>query len=296
MRKHILIVNLTAGKGAARKYIDSIKRFIGNKKEPYKVIYTEYPGHAEEIAREYSLDSENVIYSFGGDGTFNEVVNGVVNTDSVVVNIPTGSGNDFIKTVTDIGDPFEIFKRSFDSGSRSIDTMKINERYGINIASVGIDATVGYNAQKIKKIPFLSGSLVYLLSVFISLIKYKPYKLKMCFDDSQAYEKENLLVAIANGKYYGGGFKAVPHAQIDDGYLDICMADNMKRLRILSVLSKYKKGNHIGLKEIEFRKCKKINIESEEILRINIDGEIIEDHVLSIEIIPKSIKMAIINS
>jgi YegS/Rv2252/BmrU family lipid kinase len=289
----VFIVNLKAGKGKAAKYIKKIKSYPEKGMDKFDVVYTEFPGHATEIAHRYSKMDDMTLYSLGGDGTLNEVVNGSIGTNTVVIDIPTGSGNDFIKSITDIRDPFEIFKRSLSAQTKTIDTMRVNDRYCINIASVGLDATVAYNAKMLKKVPLISGSLAYFLSIFITLVKYKAYKLNLCID-SEEYKVESLLIAIANGKYYGGGMKAVPDAVIDDGYLDICMVKNMKLLKILSLLSKYKKGKHVGLKEVTMKRAKKIRIESEEKLQINIDGEITEGNIIEIEIIPDSLKIAAI--
>jgi len=286
----ILVINLQAGRGKASKYIGKIKSLLDCRKKKYDMVMTEYSGHAAVIAREYSNTESRLIYSLGGDGTLNEITNGAVNTGSVVVNIPTGSGNDFIKSVTDLRDPMEIFERSFGAEERLIDTMKVNGRYCINIASVGLDASVAHMANKIKKIPLLSGSLAYYLSIFLTLIKHRSYKLKVTID-SRTVEKEFLLIAVANGKYYGGGMKALPDAVIDDGLLDICMVDNMGTLKIISLLNKYKKGEHKGLKQVTFETAKKIRIESSKPLQINIDGEIMQDRTVVIEVVPKSLRI-----
>ena len=288
----VLIVNPKAGRGKAARFVIKAQKILDSKGLQYKTEYTQYPGHATEIAREYvNTNNNEIIFSFGGDGTLNEITNGMIGTEAVLVNIPTGSGNDFIRSVTKTHNPHDIFDRSIEAGSRYIDVMRVNGRYCTNIASVGLDATVAHNVSIFKKIPLMPGSLAYYLSILITLIKYSAYKLKVVIDGVE-YKKEVLLIAIANGKYYGGGMKAAPDAQIDDGLLDVCMVDSMKLLRILSLLNKYKKGQHPGLKGIEFFKAKKIRIESENKTSINIDGELIEDSIIDIEVIPKSLKIA----
>ena len=286
----MIILNPKAGRGRAKKYIDRIMEYLESINIEHEVAYTSYQGHATQIARECKSD---IIYSLGGDGTLNEIINGTINTGKTVVNIPAGSGNDFVRSITDIQDPFDIFMKSFTVGTRDVDSIKINDRYCLNIASVGIDATVAHTANSLKKIPLLSGYLAYFLSILITLLKHRAYRLKIDIG-TESFKKEVLLIAIANGKYYGSGMKAVPDAIIDDGFLSICVVDNMKTLKILSLLNKYKKGLHVGLKEVSFYKAKKIRIESDEVLKINIDGEIIEDNVIDVGIIPKSVKISAI--
>ena len=184
----MLIVNPKAGRGRAKKYIGLIKEYLDSKNIEQEIVYTGYPGHATQIARE--CESE-IIYSLGGDGTLNEIINGTVNSKKIIVNIPAGSGNDFIRSITDIQDPFEIFKRSFTAGTRDIDSIKVNNRYCLNIASVGIDATVAHNANSLKKIPLLSGSLAYFLSILITLLRHRAYRLKIRIG-SESFNKEVL--------------------------------------------------------------------------------------------------------
>jgi YegS/Rv2252/BmrU family lipid kinase len=288
---NLLIVNPAAGKGRADRFLESFVNILKSAGLEYRIVYTEYPGHAVQIVKESLSEKGLFIYSIGGDGTLNEVINGAVNTEAVVINIPAGSGNDFIKSVSDLRDPVEIFEKSLSSQIKVIDTMKINGRFCVNIASAGLDAVVAYNTNSFKKLPLVSGSAAYLLGIFKSLIKFNFYNLEINIDGND-YSRELLLAAFANGRYYGGGIMAAPDALTDDGYIDICLVKKLSRLRILSLLSRYRKGTHKELPQVEFVQGKKITISSREKMKINIDGEIFEDNTLNIEIIPMSLKMA----
>ena len=162
--KHIFIVNPISGKGNALKIADKIKKVCEKKGLDYEMYYTEYPGEAKRIAKKY-IFSKNIIYSVGGDGTLNEVLNGVVGTKNLLAVVPAGSGNDFYKTLSKI-----------DEKTPTIDIGKINNRYFINIVSIGIDAEVADNVSLMKKrkIPpkqIYNASLVYTFFKY----KYKDY-------------------------------------------------------------------------------------------------------------------------
>ncbi|WP_187119280.1 diacylglycerol/lipid kinase family protein, partial [Clostridium polynesiense] len=108
--KHLFIINPEAGKGKALGYIEIIHRVFENIKEPYFIEITKYPGHATEIVQKYSLKGEYRVYSIGGDGTLNEVLNGVVGTKSTLAIVPAGSGNDFIKNITSTKDEDLLYR------------------------------------------------------------------------------------------------------------------------------------------------------------------------------------------
>lgn len=175
----------------------------------------------------------------------------------------------------------------------TIDMGKMNDRFFINIASLGFDADVAHNCQKIKNLPLVSGLFAYTLSVFTTLISYRHHPVKITMDGA-TMEKDILLVAVANGKYYGGGMQPTPSAEIDDGFLDICLIEYVGRMKIMKFLPKFIKGNHAVLKEVSFHRCNNLSIFSKNRITMNIDGEtgIIEGKV-DFGIIPGGIKVVL---
>ena len=292
--KHIFIINPKAGKGKATELIPFIYEFFKDKSEEFIIRLTEYPGHATEIAKEYSVSGDCRIYSVGGDGTVNEVVNGIAGTQSSLGVIPAGSGNDFIRSIanpSDIqADIRDITIRTINGEDKYIDLAKVNDKYFINISSIGFDADVVFNADKFKKVPGITGSMAYVISIIYTVLRKKISKVKLRIDDREM--KLNLLLAaIANGRFYGGGMLAAPEAKIDDGLFDICLVGEASRFMILRLFPMYIKGQHGKLAEVEFLRGKKILIESEEELSLNIDGEIFSSSKIDFEIIEKGIKV-----
>lgn len=288
--KHIFIVNPAAGKGKALELIPIIKEHFTNIEDECIVRVTEYPGHATELAREYSIIEKCRIYSVGGDGTLNETVNGIAKTDSALGIIPAGSGNDFIRSIKAGTDIQRLISATINGIERKIDLASANGKYFINVSSVGFDAEIVFNAGKFKKLPGITGSMSYLLSLLYTTVMNKNYGIEVDIDGER--QKLNiLLVAIANGRYYGGGMLPAPEALLDDGYLDVCLIRETPRRRIFALFPKFMKGLHGQLEEVSFYTAKKIAIESKNDISLSTDGEVVTAKAINFEIHEKAVNV-----
>jgi YegS/Rv2252/BmrU family lipid kinase len=264
----------------------------------YKIEITKAPGHGAEIARLASEKGLCRVYSVGGDGTVNEIVNGIAGSTSSLAVIPGGSGNDFVRSIgfrpgrrpLTLRDREDILKRTIDGTERTIDLASVNGRYFINIASVGFDAQVLKNTLKLKGKPGVSGSMAYVLGIFTTISDCKNYEFVLDIDGREI-RRTSLLTAVANGRYYGGGMQPAPEAVIDDGRLDICLVGRQTRLRILRLFPKYMKGRHGSIKGVEFFTGSRITITSDSSLPLNIDGEVLETNRAEFEIFPGAIRV-----
>ncbi|MDD4494515.1 MAG: diacylglycerol kinase family lipid kinase [Eubacteriales bacterium] len=286
--KHLFVVNPTAGKGKAEKYVERIGKEAGGLLEEYEIKITEYPGHATEIVKEHVSKEKYRIYSVGGDGTLNEVTNGMAGSDSELAVIPAGSGNDFIRSVTSDDPKKNIISRTIRGKAAPVDLVKVNDRYFINISSMGLDAEVAYFANKLKETKFVPGFLSYYLGLICTLVKCRSHHLKLIIDD-QEVEEDALLVAVANGRYYGKGILPAPQAHFDDGLLDICLIEKKGRLEIIRLFPKYVKGKHADIPGVRFFTCKNVKISTSSSIAINLDGEVSRINEASYEIIPHGI-------
>ena len=292
--KHLFIINPVAGKGHASSYIPAIHNHFKGKTEEYHIEITQNPGHAKDIASFYSEKSDYRIYATGGDGTLNEVLNGMAGSGSSLGVLPAGSGNDFIKSIYKSRKYVDILEKTINAPAVPIDCGIMNDRYFINIMSVGFDAEVGYYAAKLNKKLHLPGILSYLVGIIVALIKGKlKFSVKLTFDDAAPIESEICLTACTNGKYYGGGFIPVPYTEFNDGVLDVCYVKKKSFFSILYLIPKYMKGTHLDIKGVSFTKIKKMKVESEKELKINVEGELIFSKVAEIEIKPGFINFII---
>jgi YegS/Rv2252/BmrU family lipid kinase len=289
---HLFIVNPVAGKGKALRFVKRIQREAKKVLEDFSLKITHYPGHATEIAREFVKKGPCRIYSVGGDGTLNEVVNGMAGSSSSLAVIPAGSGNDFMRSISEKYDLQHIIPKCIRGTDIPVDLVKVNDKYFINVSSMGFDSDVAHATNIIKKIPLIPSQISYLLGILAALIKCKSYPLKV-YIDGECIEDEMLLAVIANGRYYGKGIKPAPLARFDDGYLDVCLVRKKRRLEILRLLPRFAKGKHDSIEGVSFYRGKNVMIQCSSNVRVNLDGEVEQLNEVLYEIIPGGIKIAV---
>jgi YegS/Rv2252/BmrU family lipid kinase len=224
----------------------------------------------------------------GGDGTVNEVVRGLAGGDTTLVVIPSGSGNDFVRSLgipKDYKEAIELIEKGRVS---RIDLGLINGNYFINMAGIGFDAQVAYKVNRKK---FLKGSLAYVAAVVRTLGEFKPLSVRITVD-GKIFNENITLIAIANGRYVGGGIKMAPLAILDDGLLDICIVKDVSKYEIIKTFPLLYKGGHINHPKCIFLKGKNIKIEFEGMVKqvfIQADGQEICEMPLEFSIMPKAI-------
>lgn len=275
--KYIFIVNPESAKGNAMKIIGNIEKVCKQEHIEYEVCYTLAQGDATRLAQSYK-DDENIIYAVGGDGTLSEVLNGVVGTKNKIGIIPAGSGNDFYRTVKELG------KTEIES-----DVGVVNRKYFLNIACVGIDAEVANNVPLMKKKNVKVKNL-YTASILYTFTHFKFKQIH--FKSQEKDEKGNFtILSICNGRYYGGGYNISPKASLEDNYFDVYYINKLRLPSIINLLLKLKKGKLEQDKRTNHFKTNNITVTSEEPIRFNVDGETIENTKFEIKIIPKAIKI-----
>lgn len=273
--KYIFIVNPVAGRGKALKLVPKIEKICIERKLEYEIRYTKIEKSATQIAREY-IDGGYIIYSVGGDGVLNQVLNGIVGTNNILGIIPAGSGNDFYKVLKDR-----------EEGKIEIDIGRINNTYFINTACIGIDAEVGNNTDLFRD-TIVPVSQLYNASIVYTFLTYKFRKIKFV-TPTKITKKEYTIISICNGKFYGGGYCIAPKAEINDGLFDIYYADKLNRIQILYLISKLKKGNHEGKRKVHKFRTNHVELETDNKITFNIDGEKLTDNKFVIDLIPKAV-------
>ena len=279
------ILNPRAGKGKAKKIKEDL-----DKKEESVYMSKSVEDASSFIENECRKEPNTCFTVYGGDGTIFRTVNSLMksgkNEEVTLKIVPMGSGNDFVHSFEDV------------KGEVKVDVMQFNDKYAINVINVGFDCEVVKRTVGIKKIPLVSGKMAYILGVAGEFLTKKPIdaKITLTYENgtTEVIEEEILLAAVANGKWYGGGFKVAPLSRYDDGLLDVEIIRNVGRMKFVKLVSDYKKGNHLdpetqtvakGFEEyIYHRRCVAVKIEG--IKSVCADGEIFAEESVDIKVIP----------
>ncbi len=305
IKKHIFLLNPTAGKvNPFVALAPKIKQAAKSKNIPFIIRQTERKGHAQELTQEYAKQGEKIrVYACGGDGTLNEVIRGAYGFDNVeVACIPCGTGNDFIRNFGTSQDFMEL-SDYIDGSAIDIDLISVNGDVSAAITSVGIDAEVAHGLKNYRRLPLVTGTMAYNMSIIEQVCGKLGRNFKVEIED-EIIEDNFLLIAICNGKAYGSGIIASPLSDLQDNMLEVILVKKINRLKIASVLSIYKKGEHLtkdgqvvkNLQDIIYYKtARKIKITATDgnELKLNIDGECVIADELSAEILHKAVKFVL---
>lgn len=262
-----------AGKGKGLELIHSLEPLIRQKTE-YHIEVTTAKGEATNIVRRYTTEENYIVFAVGGDGTVNEVLNGLMGSESSLAIIPTGSGNDFVRSIYCEYTLTDLIPELLDGITEKIDVIKVGEQYSLNITSVGLDAEVVYNASYYKQKKFIKGEMAYLISLIKTLLNPKGTYARVIMDGKEICNEKILLLAIGNGAYYGGGIHMIPQAVVNDALSDVCLIRTISFRKILIALPKLFKARHGEVEEVEMYQAKTIEIETPSGCKINVDGEV----------------------
>lgn len=299
--RHVFIINPAAGKKDSTKEIRERVRNLRTS-EPVEIYLTRYPGDAQKRARYEAEQGDHVrIYSCGGDGTANEVLNGLAGYSNCAMGIiPIGSGNDFVRALEKYSrEDFLDVEHMIQGEEVPIDLIECQGKYSMNVLSVGYDSAVAKNVDKFKKLPLVSGSLAYKMSIVYCLFSKRKHKIKILLDgepfQKTEAEKTTLLAIAANGRFYGGGIKAAPLSVMDDGLMDFIHVDTISVVKFLSIIGKYIKGTHLQNPKyrsfLSFLRCKKIQFLADEPVDVNLDGEIFSMKNPEINVLPGALRI-----
>lgn len=290
--KHVFIINPTSGKGKAYQQVDVIQEIFESRNDEYEILFTEYQGHATELVRRFRTSDNVTIYAVGGDGTAYEVLNGLQDEVAMAI-VPAGTGNDYYRmlgyTKKELKD---IILETIEGKTVKVDYGLANDRRFLNMIALGLDADTNQVAQDVgKKLP-VPRSLVYIISALIVIMRPKKLDLTLKMDGQQI-DRKAILIAIMNGRWYGGGFQPTPDASIQDGTLDICVVSDMSFIRMLQLLPKYFKGKHKGNPEVEFFRTNELVLQTNRMSSVSCDGETSKQDKLTLKLVKNGLSLRV---
>ena len=300
--KYLVIVNPTSGRGFAEESIPTIEKTLNAQGVDFKLVRTERPWHAAEIAEQGARDGYDVVATASGDGTANEALNGLMRaraagfTKTAMGILPVGTGNDFAYGMglpDDLGKACEALSKN-QRMTIDVGIVKGGDypegRYFGNGVGIGFDAAVGFEAEKIT---WTRGLLAYLIAAMRTVfLYYNAPTVDITYND-KTITQPSLMISIMNGQRMGGGFYMTPEASPKDGELDLCLVSEAPKLRIFQLIGFFLSGTQAGQAEVTMGRTKNISAKATKgTLPAHCDGETLckKGLELDIEIIPQALE------
>jgi YegS/Rv2252/BmrU family lipid kinase len=298
-----IILNPISGNGNGLKAIPQIEKLLNQHKLNFDLVRTERVGHAIELTRQAVRDGYKVIIAAGGDGTVNEVINGLVQCQMEGLTVPplavlaVGRGNDFAGSMGIPADLEDGVRALIDDQRRTIDIGKVTGgvypegRYFGNCVGIGFDAIT---TIEVHKLPRWGGFLAFLAAVLKTVFLYNKAPLATTLYDDKTLTQRSLLISIMNGRRLGGGFYMAPDSQPDDGLLDLCIAEQMSSFAVIKMIPHFTRGDQATQPSIKTGQAAHITITAVDgPLPAQTDGEIIcvDGTRLEIEVLPRQLEI-----
>jgi diacylglycerol kinase (ATP) len=301
--KTLVIVNPVSGRGRAKKLIPTLERILRASNLDFNLLQSERPWHTAELAEDAAHQGVEAVIAAGGDGTVNEAINGLMRarTDGFAKTalgvLSIGTGNDFAASLN-LPRKLENAVKAITGNTRRLVDVGLlkgcgfpNARYFGNCVGIGFDAAGGLLAEKIT---WANGFPAYLIAALQNIfIYYKAPTLEIQMD-SETIQMPSLLVSIMNGKRIGGGFRTAPDASLDDGLFDLCIAEEVSRPRMLTLLPHFLRGTQATQPEIQLKKSRMVKITAiKGVMPIQVDGEILDNacQEVTIDILPRQLEI-----
>lgn len=280
MNKQV-IINPAAGSGLSDKQLESLKRNLSAAGNPFNVLISTSLENIYEVCKTLNETYDEVILA-GGDGSVQEAIRGLLNRRIKLSVIPSGTGNDLYRSLYPSDKNViieEVIDRILQKDFQDVNICEANDDLFINVASIGLDAKIASNSMILRK--WIHSSKTYLISALYTILFYRPKTYRIIADGHSQMVKA-YLVAVGNGRFYGGGMAITPQANISESELDICIVRSMNRFKLLKLLPTVYSGKHLQFKEVEYFKVKTIEIISDVSELLNRDGELSYSRILKV--------------
>ena len=300
-----LIVNPVSGTDAAPDLLTGINRQLRERVGPLDIIITTAEGDATQAAEEAVRDGYDHLFVAGGDGTLNEVLNGVAHLEHGLSQvtfgvIPAGTGNDFATALGLPADIPEAIETLLRGDAAAVDIGRMNDHYFVNVSAGGFIAEVSDAVNP--QLKTVAGKLAYLIGGAQVVWTYEPVRAQLVRVESlaapptaTAQNQAPLPTAIAlhafavcNSRLVGGGRLIAPHATIDDGRLDVCLIEAMPTVEFLALLKRVSDGEHVDDKRVIYFQAAALELVFDRVIKVNTDGQVLETDRCSYAVLPRA--------
>lgn len=267
--RHYIIFNPKAKNGKSGKICEKVRAALDGAGRPYVLLETRSRGHATRLAAELPEDAEELIV-IGGDGTFHEVLNGLRNPQGMrIAFIAGGTGNDFCAGAGISEDPEKILSLVLKGGTRETDFLSFDGKRCLNVGGLGMDVDVLERCARGR----LHGKIKYLCSLVVSVLTFRGYDMTL-YVNGEERRRKALFAALCNGDRIGGGIRICPHADPQDGKIEVVMVPQMGFFRMVRAFLSLMRGKILSFPLTEHDYCDEVEITTEEPHTVQMDGEL----------------------
>ena len=292
----VFLVNPASGNGSTGKRWPSLQRRAHELGLDGDVLLSERPGHLTELARQ-AAGQGRLLVVVGGDGTVNEVVNGIAGTGAELAVLPNGTGQDFGRT-HDIPAGFDEAVRVAQSGrSREVDVGRVTyrdesgqeaTRVFANVSSAGMSGAVARRANSMSKA--LGGRTTFYYALVREFARWRNSEVTVRVDDDERRGPMHDVI-VANGRWHGGGMKLAPDAQPDDGLFDVVLIGDVTKLDFVTTSPKLYSGRHVGHPRVEVLRGAAVDVDAVVPLPLELDGEVAGTTPARYEVVPRALRV-----
>jgi diacylglycerol kinase (ATP) len=305
----LVIVNPSSAAGATNRAWPGIAHTLATHFGPFEVQFTEYAGHAIEIAREQAASGRSFIIACGGDGTASEVANGILlsGADCELGLFPSGTGGDFRRSLRVPARAADTARALKNGQTRKIDVGLVEyltvdnrqaKRYFINVASFGIASEVlerlKASTGMVGAISKLNGRASYAVAALQSFTNFEPPRVTVKIDDRTEFQILLLTLCVANAIFFGGGMRVAPKARLEDGLLDIVAVNNISALKFLSNTYRIYTGTHLSMEEVNHCLARRVEVspsDNRANIKLEADGEVCGKLPATFTLLPSALKV-----
>lgn len=298
----VLIVNPASANGSTGRCWARNEPVLRNLLPPFQAWLTTHPGHGRELAQRAAEQGYQTIAVHGGDGTINEIVNGLLartSNGSSLALLPNGTGADLVRT---LGIPHALPKaarQSLQGLAKPIDIGQVHfldldgnpaERYFINVADVGFGGDLVRFVNSHSK--WLGGKLSFLQGLLVTLFRYRNKEIQVTINDEEPFEVRASSIVVANGQYFGGGMWVAPEARLTDGLFEVVIVGDVSKTDVLANIRRLYQGTLAEHPKVMTSKAKTVELTSSQEVLIDLDGELVGRLPARFQILP--LKLSVI--
>ncbi len=314
----LVIVNPKSASGSTEIRWARIASDLAKNLGAFEVEFTQSVGHATQLAKVAAQNGRRFIIACGGDGTINEVANGILQSgekEAELGILPSGTGGDFRRSLNMSNTAREAAKNLRDGQTKTIDVGKVTffnrqnqetSRYFLNVSSFGLSASINERVKKNGSLlaawlpgDTLRGKAKFAISTLREVFDSEFTTVRVRIDDAEEKLLNTINFCVANARYFGGGMKIAPDARLDDGFFDVVNIGDIKTPKIMLNAFRLYNGSHLSLDEVKHKKARRVEVRpvnEKQIIHIETDGELPGRLPAIYEIVPKALKIRVPNS